>query len=324
MVQDAAKLKEKILEFLQRRGPSLPVHIAKETGLSILFASAFLSELVSDKEVKISYMKVGGSPLYFIPSHASQIERFSQHLKSKEKDAFLLLKEKKFLKDSFQEPAIRVALRSIRDFAIPFERNSELFWRYIAVQEEEFKVEETKDEVIIKEEPKEIEEKTIIIEEKEEQIEEEESKPEIKESGIIVEEKPITKKRQTKEPKLEIFDKKEKKPAQKKPVKKKAPKHNEKFFEKIKEFLEKKSIDILGIEGFEKNELILRIKEGKTEKLLMAYNKKRITENDLITASKKSSEMNLPYLILSLGELPKKLSNFIEAVQNLSSMEKID
>lgn len=324
MAQDAMKLKEKILETLRKRGPSLPVHTAKEAGLSILFASAFLSELASDKEVKISHMKVGGSPLYFIPSHESQIEKFSQHLKSKEKDAFLLLKEKKFLDDSEQEPAIRIALRSIKDFAIPFERNSKLYWRYITTPEEE---------IIIKEEKIE-EPEIIVIEEKIEPIKEveeikEETKEELEKTAIpeeleIVEEKPIAKKRQIKEPKIEIFDKKEKKPIQKKPIKKKTPKHNEKFFEKIKEFLEKKSIDILGIEGFEKNELILKIKEGKTEKLLMAYNKKRLTENDLIRASKKASEIGLPYLILSLGELPKKLSDFIGAIQNLSSMEKID
>jgi len=34
----------------KRRGPSLPVHIASETGLSMLFASAFLSELLSEKK----------------------------------------------------------------------------------------------------------------------------------------------------------------------------------------------------------------------------------------------------------------------------------
>ena len=48
--QDTSKIKENIISTLKRRGPCLPVHIASEIGTSILFASAFLSELVSEKK----------------------------------------------------------------------------------------------------------------------------------------------------------------------------------------------------------------------------------------------------------------------------------
>ena len=86
-------------------------------------------------------MKVGNSPVYFIPGQERLLENFSQYLKSKEKEAFLLLKEKRFLKDNQQEPAIRVALREIKDFAIPFKKpeTDELFWRYFTIPESEFK-----------------------------------------------------------------------------------------------------------------------------------------------------------------------------------------
>ena len=93
--QDTSKIKEKIIFTLRRRGPCLPVHIANEIQTSILFASAFLSELVSEKKIKMSYMKVGSSPIYFIPGQERHLERFSEHLKSKEKEAFLLLRERK-------------------------------------------------------------------------------------------------------------------------------------------------------------------------------------------------------------------------------------
>jgi len=138
-IGDTSQIKEKILFILRGRGPSLPVHIAGEMGLSILFASAFLSELVSEKKIKISYMKVGNSPIYFIMGQELHLEKFSQYLHSKEKEAFLLIKEKKFLNDKKQEPAIRVALREIKDFAIPFEKNGEIFWRYFSADEKEFK-----------------------------------------------------------------------------------------------------------------------------------------------------------------------------------------
>ena len=328
MPQDAMQLKEKIIWTLNRNGPSLPVHIAKATDLSILFASAFLSELASEKRVKISNMKVGSSPVYFLPQHKHLLEKFSQHLKSKEKDAYLLLKENKFLADKNLHPAISVALRDIKDFAIPFERNGELFWRYFTVPEEEFEMPEIKKEpeeetIIIKEaEPEvEIEEKEAeeVVEGEKEEIEE---KPEL----IIIEEIEEPKVKQKKEAKaLNIFEKKEKKSRiAKKPAKKKLVKHNEKFFDKIKDFLGKKSIEIFGIEGFNKNELVIKIKENKIEKLLIAYNKKRITEADLINAAKKASSLGLPYTILSLGEMPKKMNSLIDAVKNLSSMEKIE
>ncbi|MFC1682475.1 hypothetical protein ACFL0X_02575, partial [Nanoarchaeota archaeon] len=72
--------------------------------------------------------RVGSSPVYFLEGQERGLEGFSNHLKSKEKEAFDLLKEKKFLGDSEIEPAIRVALRAIKDFAVPFERDGKVIW----------------------------------------------------------------------------------------------------------------------------------------------------------------------------------------------------
>jgi len=52
MTQDTTQLKGKIVEFIRANGPSLPVQIAKHTGLSILFASVFLSELFGEQKNK--------------------------------------------------------------------------------------------------------------------------------------------------------------------------------------------------------------------------------------------------------------------------------
>lgn len=290
--QDTSQIKEKIVFTIKRRGPCLPVHIASEIQTSILFASAFLSELFSEKKIKMSHMRVGSSPLYFISGQEYLLENFSQHLRSKEKDAFNLLKEKKFLIDSKQEPAIRVALRSIRDFATPFKENEEIIWKYHT--ETGFPPKLLKP----------------IIQKKAEFVEEE----------IRVIEKPKQ---------LDIFGEETKEPikktVQKVPVKRvtASQRKNEKFFNKVKEFLAEKSIGISGIEGFSKTDLILRVIEEGIEKLLIAYNKKRITETDLLKAHKKASEYNLPYIILSLGDPPKKLENIIEAVRNLSGMGKL-
>lgn len=142
---DPIPTKDKIIEAIKRRGPSLPVHIANEMKLSMLFASAFLADLLTNKELKISYMKVGNTPVYFIPGQEPQLENYAQHLKSREKDAFTILKEKKFLEDDSQEPAIRVALREIKDFAVPFQKNNKIIWRYFTIPEGEYKTEEPKE-----------------------------------------------------------------------------------------------------------------------------------------------------------------------------------
>ena len=311
---DTSQLKEKIMQIIQRRGPSLPVHISNETGQSMLFSSAFLSELLSEKKIKISNLRVGSSPLYFIPGQEPKLENYSQHLKSKEKEAFHLLKEKKFLKDSNQEPAIRVALRTIKDFAIPFKKNEEIYWRFFTIPEEEFqKIEEIKEKTTeikieqeIKKEAQEKEEKP-----KELDIFEKREKPEIN----ILEQKAIKEKIEIKKIKKPIIKKKKTSASQKK---------NEKFFNTIKEYLSSKNIEISDIIGFSKNDLTLKIISNNQEKLLIAYNKKKITEKDLLNAYKKASETNLPYTIFSLGETPKKISNMIDAIKNLDSVEKID
>jgi hypothetical protein len=340
-VQDASHIKEKILAIIKLKGPSIPVHIAKDIGLSMLFTSAFLSELLSDKKVKMSHMRVGNSPIYFVPGQESQLERFSSYLRSKEKDAFILIQEKKFLKDSEQSPPIRVALREIKDFALPFRKENETYWRYLTTSESEFKreIKPIEEHKYIEAKPKPFDQKEREIGDKMikdikiediEKIREEKEKLENKERIKEIEEKEEEKLEEIEEEIdiKEIPKEKEdtgKKKRQIKTTKKKSPqKQDDKFFNKIKEFLSKETIEILNVESFRKNEILLRIKSGGEEKLLVAYNKKKISDTDIINANKKASQLNLKYTILSMGEPSKKLSSLIESAQNLDKIEKIE
>src|SRR3989338_4652198 len=135
--QNAKEIKSRIVSTIRLRGPSLPVQIAHQTEISSIFAGAFLSELAGEKAIKISNTKVGGSPLYYLQGQEHLLENFYQYLPGKEKEAFLLLKENKMLQDKEQLPAIRVALRSIRDFAKSFSKDAEIFWRFHSVTEEQ-------------------------------------------------------------------------------------------------------------------------------------------------------------------------------------------
>ena len=321
--QDTTQLKEKIISTIRSRGPSLPVHIAKEINMSMLFASAFLSELISEKKIKTSNLRVGSSPLYLIRGQEEKLENFSNYLKSKEKDAFVLIRDKSFLKDSNQEPAIRVALRAIKDFAIPFKKQDEIYWRYFKIPESEFESQE-KDKTSIeykKEDKKEVLKENEEIK-KQDEKKVEESKAE--EVGQEIQEEI----KESEEDDLQIFDeekKVKKKVVRKKTTKKKtSSKVNEKFFNSVKSYLSLKEIEILDIVGFSKDDLILKVKEKGEEKILVAYNKKSLREEDLIKAYKKSQEFNLKYLLLSFGEPLKKLNNFIEAALSLERIEKID
>jgi len=281
-IQDTTEIREKIISVFKNKGPCLPINIAKETGLNTLFASAFLSEFIAEKKIKVSYMKVGSSPLYFIPGQENMLEKFSEYLKGKEKEAFMLLKENNFLKDSQQQPAIRVALRSIKDFAIPFKKNEEFYWKYFTADEKN--LEARKEEI--------------------NKIEIEKIKPEI-----------LTEKKEEK-----IIQKGKKKIIKKKVKSQK----NDKFFDKIKNFLSKKSINIVNIESISKNEMALKVENNGKEQLLIAYNKKRIVEKDLIKASKKALELKMKYTLLSFGETSKKLKEFLQAAKSLLEIEKVE
>lgn len=298
--QDTKPIKESILNFLKTTGPSLPVQISKQIKMDSIFGSAFLSELLSQKRIKITNMKVGGSPIYYVEGTEPHLEKYAQeYLKSKEKDAFILLKEKKFLVDTDQEPAIRVALRSIKDFAKPFEKNGKVIWRYFLSKEDEYQSNFQNN--LSQEEPEQKSEEKI--DKKEIEIKKE---PEEKET----EEKKSTKKKIVK-----------KKTSTKR---KTQERKNEKFFNTVKENLTKNQMEITDIIGFTKGHLTLKVKDNEKEKILVAYNKKRLTEADITNAYKKAKEQELEYIIFALGEPAKKTTSFIEAIKNLSSIQKIE
>ena len=58
--------------------------------------------------------------------------------------------------------------------------------------------------------------------------------------------------------------------------------------------------------------------------MLIAYKKKKISEKEIIKAGKKAAEMKMDYSILSMGELPKKISELKEALQNLKDIGKVE
>jgi len=314
------EIRSKIISLLKIRGPALPVHITKETGLNMIFAGAFLSELASDRTIIISNMKVGGSPLYFLPGQEQMLENFIQHLPGKEKEAFSLLKEKKLLEDKKLEPAIRVAIRNMKDFAFPLLLNSPeqiLFWRFYSVSEEEAKLMVEK----IIESRKPVEPIATKIEPKPGVVSEIKIKPatEIKQ---VAKTKPAEIKAEIKAVKKEI-----EKPLiiiKEKPIK---TKEKSDFVKKIVSFLESENIELIEEKELKKKEVlgIIRINSdiGKIRFLLIAKEKKTITENDLTLALQKSQSLKMPAFLLSSGSLDKKASSYLEQYASLIKFRRI-
>lgn len=277
--------KSKIIEVIRGKGPSLPIQIAREIELSSLFTSAIMSEMISGKMLKTSSMKVGGSPLYYLDGQEPLLEKFSNYLGMKEKEVFLFIKEKGIVQDDLLNPAFRVAIRNLKDFAIPLKVNlnneEKIFWRYQTIKMDDAvkKIRE-----ITKDKPKGSAEKK----EKAERNEE-----------------------------IEKDTKHEKK-----------AKPESTFQKDINEYILKSSIEIIReVESKKREAMKIGMMDssiGKIQVLIIAKEKKNITENDLNLALSKGQEMRLPVLFLSTGKLNKKAALQIETFKSYLIFRQIN
>ena len=285
--------REKVIQTIRIRGPVIPAQIAKVIGTDIMIASATLSELVSKNALKISHVKFGSTPLYYLPGQEPRLQDFAKNLHEKEKRAYDLLMQKKIMMDRLLDPVVRVALRNIKDFAVPLQvkinDNIEIFWKWYLITNEEaakiikeiVKLDEAKEP---KKEVKPIQE-TITGKEQERPIEEEK---EIK--------------------KEELPEKEEKKEEKKKFVEKIS---EDKFLSEVKRFFEKSNIELIEEKVVKKNldlDLIVEVPSavGNLVYYCKAKSKKRIGDSDLSSAFVQGQLKKLPVLFLTKGELTKK------------------
>ncbi len=285
-LQKLHETKEKILNAIKASGPSFPTRISRESGISPLFVGALLSEMVAEKKIVTSTMKIGSSPLYFIPGQEVQLENFVQHLNPKEREAVEKLKKNKVMDDETEDPAIRVALRKLKDFAIPLtvriDEQENLCWKYFTVDDAEAKT-------LL--EPGKHEEKP----EKKELKKEVES---IKEASFI---KPERKKKQDIKPSA--------------------------FAMNVKDYLLAKNIEIIQDIASKSKEYNARVRIdtplGKQEYFLIAKDKKKLTEDDLVLSLHKSQTEKMPAMILATGEIEKTAKPYADQWKNLLKIEKL-
>jgi hypothetical protein len=306
----------KIMSILERRGPSVPMQLANEMHLNSLFISAFLSEMVDGGKIRVSNLKVGGSPLYFIDRHEPQLERFYTYLAPKEAEAFLLLKKNKVLKDRDQEPAIRVALRSIKDFSFSLSFDEELYWRYYLVPELEARTLLT----AMKTPP--------VIEKKEEP-----QAPEMRKEIVIqipvqekiVEKEPVkTKAKKTsKKPEDEMFEN----PLVIKREVVKKEKAKSAFVLKVIEFVNKHSIKLVEEKEHKAKEYLciveINSELGPLNFYTCAKDKKIISEDDVKKLLSDAQKIPLPAFILYTGEMSGKAKEYLKKYSSILKAKKI-
>ncbi len=303
--------RDKILEIVKVRGPVLPVHISKEIGSNILMASAHLAELTASSKLKISTIKVGGSPLYYLPGQENMLQKYTSNMNDKEKKAYDLLSQNKILRDSEQEPVIRVALREIKDFAVPLnvnhDNNREIFWKWYLTTDGEA-------EQIIKSRLEFIEKPA------EKRIEESAPKEEAKKI------QPAEEKPQEAVEKQAQLEKAKEKP---KETKKYKPREKEDdFLRDITEFFEKNKINVISTEIIKKNsemEFVVEVPSvvGNLQYYCRAKNKKRVSDSDLSSAYVKGQLKRLPVIVLSGGDLSAKAEEILKKELTSLTFKKI-
>jgi len=282
---------EHILKIIREKGPILPVRVSKEINDNILMTSARLSELLTAKQIKISNLKIGGSPLYYYTGQESKLQNFADNLGDMEKKAYNLLEQNKILKDANQEPAIRVALRQIKDFAVPLQVNyrdkSEIFWKWYLIDNKgaehiirDLLVKPRKDEIVSEPEEKIDAEKTL-----------DKPKEEIKTEAQQELKKDTTKK-----------------------IKKTIDKAT--FLKNTRDFFNKNKISIIETNDTKKNseiDFIIGVQTtiGGIKYFCKSKNKKKISDADLSTAIVQAQSKNLPLLFLTNGALTKKAQEML-------------
>lgn len=314
-----------LLQAVRSRGPILPMEIRSVLGKgdSITIGAA-LSSTVSRGQVKITNVKRGGSPFYYVPGQEHNLEKLGEFLNEKDKRTFHYLKEKKIIRDREEEPLTRVSLRNIPDFAKKVIRfingEEEIFWRWFLVPEDEalyliekklnpsFKLESEQEAEVEKVEP--------VVE----------KFPEPKVSEPVpennIEHKKEVKVEQKREVKIESS-----KPKQEKKQKKQEVDHqtslpeeddvdffeenSEEFLDQVKEFFDDSKIIVKSSKLIRRGSdyefvILMDTPVGKAEYFCKARGKKRCNDGDLSQAYLQGQVQRLPVLFLTNGEITIK------------------
>ena len=291
-MNQALETRDRIINFVKSKGPVLPFQIAKEINTNILMASAHLSELASSGILRISNIKVGGSPLYYAPGQENLLQKYASNLNEKEKRAYDLLSHEKILMDSELTPLLRVTLAEIKDFAkqatVNIDFVNHVVWKWYLTSNDEAKS-------ILENNNKPLN----ISNQKSVQMEQIEIQKVIPQQAI------------QKSFAQEIIN------PEAPPQKTTKQDIKDELYSSLTSFFEKNKINVISFEIIKKNleiDFILDIPSvfGSLTYYCKSKNKKRISDSDLSSAYLKGQFKKLPVLFLARGELSKKAAEILK------------
>ncbi len=348
-------LNDVVLDVVKDKGPLLPAEIVSEvskvTGkqTDMFFMGAVLSELMAEKHVKMSYAKIGGSRLYYCPGQEEKLSRVYDYINSKEQKAYDLLKEKKVLRNSEQEPVMRVALFELKDFAKSIDVNlngTERFWYWFSLPIEDAKsmikdilkneinASNTKDDKTKPESEPSKNNSEDTDKDNHKSMRSNSQNETESESGFIRSSERSTDFKRDDE-KLDgdndSFISSSSVPNNKKEQQSKLSAgldSDDEFMKKVLIFFETKEIHVIDGSVLKKKsdcEFNVNVKSqvGKLRFYVYAKSKKKITETDLGYAYVRSQNNHLPLCFVSDGELTKKAVEFLENELNSATFLKM-
>ncbi len=282
--------RDQVLEFVKREGPTIPARIVKALGGDTFLIGAHLSDLASNKYIKVTTVKIGGSPFYYAPGQEPKLTPLSSHLNEKDRRTYEQLRQHRILRDEDQDPFTKVSLRSLKDFAKPIEvilnKEKVLFWKFFQVTNKEV-----------------------------EQIIRDKYLP--KKAAVAVEQAPAPKQEAPiAAPHKETpAEKKEESRVQPPAVPEPFRPERGTFEETLHKFFAKKDILVLEREKIRKTEydFILEIPSaiGTVHYYAKAKDKKRSNDGDLASAYIKGKSKNLPVLYITTGQITKKAQEML-------------
>ncbi len=288
---DAMEIRDKVLAFVKAKGPVIPMQVAKDLGKDTFYAGAILSELLNSRVIKISSAKIGGTPVYYTSGQEEKLSMLYNGLPQKEKEAYNLLKEKQTMADKDIEPAIRVAMRMIKDFAIPsYDAQQNIQWRWYLYNGES---------------PKQVQQPIVqAIQQKQETV-----IPQTILQATVQRIEPAKPQASQQPPVMQ---------AQQKEIKKHIKKEStDAFIQSIRVYLQNNHIQSIEEKVIKKNkeyEILAKVPSnvGLLEYVLIAKNKKKIADSDLSLAHNQGQLKKLPVIFLTNGELSKKANDYKE------------
>ena len=334
---------EDVLKAVTMRGPMIPMEIRKFLGKGdSITIGAELSTLLKKGAIRVTSVKMGGSPFYYVRGQEPKLELLNKYLNDKDKRAFEDLRDEKVLKDSSLEPLMRVSLRSIPDFAkkVELTRDNEtvLYWRWYLISEDDAlalihgRIQKKDLSSLDNKESSQSAPSQI---NSEPQVDVSKKEVEVENQAIIKTSLPESSSSQNQvvEPKSdvaqnqerEVEDIKEKKVPEKKErkqpslekqktiedVSEDVPDFDDAFFIDLKDFFNENNIKIKKAEMIRKGsdyEFVVEMKTpfGETEYFCKAKSKKKCNEGDLSSAYLQGQNKRMPTVFITTGEITKK------------------